>query len=268
MSILNLQHARALGLEEVFQAEPEPTGELLCTYLDGDDRIEARSDTFTLVLNRNIVQSVEISGIMAVVIAKKFPERRVLLVNTYAGAALMQQTVARGMRSAGLPLHSRLKPYFPADWKVEFDDTATAPFLTNFRLLDCPTSTLTALRLEQEMHNFACDLVILNSFEFSALSLWDRQQFAQGLVALREKQPLTMVIFSHEQRMDVLSLTPARGALGLIGAYSSRVWRIMTPFERTRFEQRYRRRSIHETPMQEREISTPIEEKETEEKVL
>src|SRR5579883_2503616 len=292
---LNLRSPRSLGVGDVFAAEQDPENELLTIYDDSEDHIEVRSHSTTIVLNRDIMKSVEISSAMSVFLAKKFPERRVLLVNSYASTGLMQRSLARALWETGFKLPPSFKQYLgslaagddsdflprvvsgdparvvsgdpagPMDRVVSGDPAGHAceqdalaevgghhasesgdsnavdvPFFPqNLRVLDCPTGTLTAQRLDEEVSSFGAHVVILNSLEFTAITDWHRRLLAHGLLDVRARHGLSLVIFSHEQRSDIASYRGARGAIGILSAYADSVWRIMTPFERIRWERRY-----------------------------
>ena len=272
---LNLRSPRSLGVGDVFAAEQDPENELLTIYDDSEDHIEVRSHSTTIVLNRDIMKSVEISSAMSVFLAKKFPERRVLLVNSYASTGLMQRSLARALWETGFKLPPSFKQYLgslaagddsdflprvvsgdPAGHACEQDALAEVgghhasesgdsnavdvPFFPqNLRVLDCPTGTLTAQRLDEEVSSFGAHVVILNSLEFTAITDWHRRLLAHGLLDVRARHGLSLVIFSHEQRSDIASYRGARGAIGILSAYADSVWRIMTPFERIRWERRY-----------------------------
>src|SRR5437588_5763110 len=81
---------RGLSVLQVFDIPREPEREHLCTYVYENGIVQFQSNAFTLVLNRDIQKSIEISSGMAMRVAMKFPDRRVVLVNTYAGPELLQ----------------------------------------------------------------------------------------------------------------------------------------------------------------------------------
>ena len=262
MSSINLREVRSIDLSKVFESLPEPKRELLCTYLDGDDCVEVRSNTFTLVLNRDIRKSVEIASGMALWTARKYPERHVLLVNTYAGADLLQRSLAVGMWKMGIILPPSLRRYIPFGGEnSDFDDGVAPAYPNNLQLLDCPTSTFSIFRLEAELQERESDIVILDSFEFSALSLEGRRQLANGLLELRERRSLTVVIFSHEMKTDLAAFTPGRGAMGILSAHAGSVWRILTLPERKKWEKQAGSPIIHETKTHSSILSTYAERK-------
>ena len=241
MSIYHKRGVRAGGLEDVFNMPEEPVQDLLCTYADTDDRIEARSNTFTIVMNRDIRKTVEIANQMAVHLSKKYPDKKILLVNTYAGSDLMQSSIAIALAKTGSKLPPQFKKHLPDNWKDAIEEGAHSYFPTNLRVLDCESGTLEAWRIEEEIKIFGGEIVILNSFEFSAFDDRDRKQLAHSLVSMREQHSLTMVIFSHEMRTDVSIYTPAHGGIGIISAFAGSVWHVMSRPDRARFNSYYRK---------------------------
>jgi hypothetical protein len=250
MSIYQKVGVRGYEVSEVFAAAPEADREVLCTYLDDvhGDKIEAVSNTFTIVMNRDITKSIEISSHMSVFLARKFPGRNVMLVNTYAGTALLQRTLAFGIAACGGKVPAEHGELLPHDYKklvAQNGEASDAP--KNLRILDCPSGLLDASRIDDELNLMGCAddesaIVILNSFEFSAWGFdRSRKAFAEGLVELQVRRALTMVIFSHEIRADVQVHTPAHGAIGVISAFAGSVWYLMRQTDRAKFNAHYRR---------------------------
>src|SRR5207237_5050017 len=74
-------------------------------------------------------------------------------------------------------------------------------------------------------------IVIWNSFEFSAYRAAMRARIAEAMIALRNALQLSVLVFSHGMRHDVKPCTPVRGAIGLLSAYASFVFRLMSEIE-------------------------------------
>jgi hypothetical protein len=247
MAIYQNIKARGLDVSEVFSAEAPPPPEVLCQYTDDEDRIKALSNTFTIVMNRDIRKSVEIANEMALLMARKFPDQKVLLINTYAGTELMQRTLANGMAMIGLKLPPEFAPYLSPDRLPAIEENAPPPFPTNLRILDAPTGTLETWHIDEQLKLMSCGdeckaIVILNSFECAVWGYWrDRKVFAEQLVELRERRQLTFVVFSHEIRADVQIHTPAHGGIGIISAFAGSVWYLMRQADRAKFNAYYKR---------------------------
>ena len=255
MEILNQQTPRSFRVEDIFLEPTERQPEVLVRYPSQQwgETFEAKSDSFTIVMNRDLKGSIQMASGMAVFLSKKHPLKNVLLVNTYAGVELMQRTLALGMKDAELPMPSSFARFFPQsegtpgpnDRLPIFDDSVASPFPFNLRLLDCPMATCTTWRLEQEIQLYPSDIVILNSLEFASLSQWQRGQLAEGLLELRAKFGLTIVIFSQEMRSDISPYFKGRGALGILSAHAPSVWRIMTAAEQEKWDNLRRRGIVH-----------------------
>src|SRR5438045_1566963 len=102
MSLLQLNHsARSLQAHEIFEAAKQPLApkrNILCTIYDGMDEYHAMSDTLTLIMCRNIRKSVVYATAIMLRIAQQFPEKSVLMINTYAGGDLLVESFARAMK--------------------------------------------------------------------------------------------------------------------------------------------------------------------------
>ena len=215
---------------DVFGAVGEKAGSVVHDPSAMHDTIPALSESFTLVLNRDIESCVEMSSELAVYIAKKYPEQNVMLINTYAGMNLMQKTMALGMYHCQMQMPPAFKRFFTRMDDTWFSETAS-PGMRNVHVLDCPISTCTPWRLEAELGIVPAQILILNSFEFGALSHWHRSVLAEGLLALQQKFGLTVVIFSQEMRSDVRPLSRARGPIGMLSAIAPAVWKVQSVYE-------------------------------------
>jgi hypothetical protein len=230
MEVMKLRAVRGLGMEQMFSEPPEKKQEVLFTIRGISDEVPALSESFTLVLNRDIQSSVEMASELAVYIAKKYPERNVMLINTYAGMNLMQKTLALGMHHCDLQMPPEFRRFFVRMDESWFSETAS-PGMKNIHLLDCPISTCTPWRLEAELAIVPAQILIINSFEFAALSRWHSSTLAVGLLALQQKFGLSVVIFSQEMRADVRPMNRGRGPIGMLSAISPSVWKVRSGYE-------------------------------------
>jgi hypothetical protein len=230
MEVMKLRAVRGIGMEQIFSEPPEKKREVLFTIRGMGEVIPALSESFTLVLNRDIQSCVEMASELAVYIAKKYPEQNVMLINTYAGMDLMQKTMALGMYHSQLQMPPAFKRFFTRMDDSWFSETAS-PGMRNVHVLDCPISTCTPWRLEAELGIVPAQILILNSFEFGALSHWHRSVLAEGLLALQQKFGLSVVIFSQEMRSDVRPMSRARGPIGMLSAISPAVWKVQSVYD-------------------------------------
>ena len=230
MKTFNISAIRSLSVNEMFRTPPEPPKDILCKFQYNTDELTAMSDSLTLILNRDIRSSMEHASSMAVFLAKKFPERKTLLINTYAGAKFMQETIMKGIIDSRIAMPSEWKYAGGVPETAEFSDEAADGFLPNLRLMNCPVSTLDARRLEAEVTKHGYSIVILNSFEFSSLTHYSLSLLARGIIELREKQKLAMVIYSQQFRAGISASFIGRGPIGMMAPYSDSIWRVYSDF--------------------------------------
>ncbi len=227
MKNVDLLAIKSVSLTEVFEAPPEPAKDLLCTRISNGVKLEAMNNSLTLVLDMDIHRSVEHSSAMAVYLSGKFPNRNTLLINTYAGEDMMQTSLLKGMMDADVLLPSTWKyRAVMANKKVKFSESADAVMPPNLRVLNCPYDTLSTKLIDSELSAHKCDIVILNSFEFSSLSQYAKWELARGLVSLRVNRKLSMVVYSQTRYRGVSSYSIGRGPIGSIAPFSGAIWRI------------------------------------------
>ncbi len=233
MKSVNLAAIKSLPLDEVFTLPEAPPREHLCGWSGWCGRIEAKSDGFTIILDRDIVHAVENASAMSIHLANKFPAKKLLLINTYASAELLQSSLVHGMVQARMKVPHRLKKYLRSS-EESLDESASLP--TNLRVLNCPTSTLTSTLLESEIKEKEYEIIVLNSFEFATLSRYTKSMLAKAFLELQVRHGLTVVIYSQEMRNDIRELSFARGAIGILSAYATAVWRVYDPYEEMQLE--------------------------------
>lgn len=230
--------ARSISAKELFNLPKEPVPQELCRYSRFDQTTrQIFSDTITIVMNRDIRRNTEIASGLALHLAVRYPQRRVLLINTYAGTALMQRTLAEAAWRECFGTPKRV----PEAILESFEEARTwqqpqsasgdgaseeFEFPENFRVLNAPTGFLTAAMLATELAEYHADTVIVNSFEYSAWSAFLRGQFAHSLIALQRQMKLTVVVFSHEMRYDLSDRRPGRGAIGVLAGFAFSIWRL------------------------------------------
>ena len=120
-------------------------------------------------------------------------------------------------------------------------------------MLDCPTSTLTAEMLEDEVRDSQANVVLLNSLEFAGFTDHRRKELAAALLSLREEMKLTVFVFSHELR-PIAAYTGGRGALGMLSAFSGAVWKVLNEWEKKKWANRINLMDIHELQTNERTV--------------
>ncbi|HWF43224.1 MAG TPA: hypothetical protein VG537_01150, partial [Candidatus Kapabacteria bacterium] len=98
-------HREALKLTEIFDAaerEAANEPERLISYRNDIQVYHAYTGAITIVMSREMRKSVEIASTIALHVALKFPERNVLLINTYAGADLLTSGFVNAMHLLNL----------------------------------------------------------------------------------------------------------------------------------------------------------------------
>jgi hypothetical protein len=227
MKNVDLLSIKSVSLTEVFDAPSEPPKDLLCTRISNGEKLEAMNNSLTLVLDQDIHRSVEHSAAMAVYLTSKFPDRNTLLINTYAGEELMQTSLLKGIMDADILLPPSWKyRAATANKRVKFSESPDAVMPPNLRVLNCPYDTLSTKLIDSELTAHKCDIVILNSFEFSSLSQYAKWELARGLVSLRVNRKLSMVVYSQTRYRSVTTYSIGRGPIGSIAPFSNAIWRI------------------------------------------
>ncbi len=225
MKNVDLLAIKSVSLTEVFEAPPEAKKDLLCMIENNGEKLEAMNNSLTLVLDLDIYRSIEQSAAMAVYLSTKFQERTVLLINTYAGSELMQESLGKGMIAADVLLPKGLNYRAVSKYaKVSTSPDTTLP--SNLRILNCPYATLSTKLIESEITSHGCDIVILNSFEFSSLSQYAKWELARGLVSLRINRKLSMVVYSQTRYRAVSKYSIGQGPIGSMGPFSGAIWKI------------------------------------------
>jgi hypothetical protein len=224
---------------------PDRERERLITYVDDMERYHAFAGDLVLVMCREIRRAVEISSGIALHTALKYTDRRVLLINTYAGSDMLTAGFVKAMHMLKMKLPWTFQQYLPEAAKDDFDDTIDLPSPENLKILDCPTSTLTAEMLEDEVRDHRSNIVLLNSLEFAGFTDHRRKELAAALLTLREEMKLTVFVFSHELR-PIAAYTGGRGALGMLSAFSGAVWKVLNEWEKKKWANRINLSDVHE----------------------
>ncbi len=74
-------------------------------------------------------------------------------------------------------------------------------------------------------------VLIINSFEYAPLNRNGKWRMAREILELQQAMSLTVVVFSHEMRVDLEAGLPGRGSLGLLSGQAGTVARLADPFE-------------------------------------
>ena len=249
MSSYTPRSLRALTIGELYQIPENPPKCLLGTYSYDEDLVRVTSGAFTIVLSREIRKNIKIAVTLAVGLAGKHPDKKVLLLNSYAGSDLLKSAFSEAMwRRREKPMTDKST----AESAIQ-DDAANGVAMDvfpNLRLLDVPIGEWSTERVRQEVTEHGAEIIIWDSFEFSAINRYRREIVAREMLKLREEYNLTVVVFSHEMKRDVQAGIPARGAIGMLSAYADSVWRLQTEEEKNKPLKQRRVVDVHEKEMQ------------------
>ncbi|MFI5201317.1 MAG: hypothetical protein ACHQNE_02910 [Candidatus Kapaibacterium sp.] len=227
MKNIDILAIKSVCLSEVFDAPAEEPKDILFAFDSDGERLEARNNSLTLVLDRDIQRSTDHAAAVAVHLAVKYPTRTVLLINTYAGPEQMQSALVRGLAGLDILLPSKWKYRKIAQEKnVQFSDSQDAELPENLRVLSCPYATLTTKLIDSEVAAHKCDIVILNSFEFASLSAYTKSLLAGGLLSLQINRKLSMIVYSQDRHKGLSTYSLGRGPIGSLAPHSMAIWRL------------------------------------------
>jgi hypothetical protein len=241
---------RSLTIGELYQIPDNPPKCLLGTYSDREDLIRVTSGGFTIVLCREIRKNIKVAVSVAVGLAHKYPDKKILLLNSYAGTELLKSAFSKEMWRHRKDDRSM----FEAAARKDAENGVAMDTLPNIRLLDVPMGEWSTEQVRQEVTEHGAEIIIWDSFEFSAVNRYRREIVAREMLKLREEYNLTVVVFSHEMKRDVKAGIPSRGAIGMISAYADSVWRLETEEEMMKPIKQYRTPTIHEQKTQKNEV--------------
>ncbi len=226
MKNVDILAIRSESLDDVFDGPVEAPKDVLISFESDGDRLEAKNETLTLVLDRDIHRSIDHASALAVHLAAKYPARTVLLINTYASRGLLQKTLMDGLVGAKVELPSKWKYRggIPNDAQISEPGRATLP--KNIRILSCPFATLTPRLIDMELTAHHADIVVLNSFEFASLSSYAKSMLAAGLVTLQINRKLSLMVYTQDRHRGLSTYSIGRGAIGMLAPFAAAIWRI------------------------------------------
>lgn len=188
----------------ITSAPVAPPVEKCYSLLKGEDLMQIHSNAINLVLGRDLRRNVLYASTMALELAAS--GKRVVYLNTYASENLL---------------------------RFSFTEAANVKDGTDVMLEEIPTGEWNADTLGKMLETQQAEVVILNSFEFSALTRYHREAVARDLIRLQKQMSLTVIIFSHEIKRDIEARCMSRGAIGILASVSESVskvgdeWRLL-----------------------------------------
>jgi hypothetical protein len=201
---------REYSTHQFFAMTPPKKRRLLLTRVSGDCFFQVQSDVFNLVLNRDLRVNTKLACEAAVHLALRYPDQKVLLLNTYAGFELMHEGFAEAM---------------------DANELSYGTVIPNLTVLDVPLTQWKPELLEEQIVQKEHSIVIWNSFEFAAITRYQREKIASEAMVLQDAHPVTHVIFSHEAGRKQKAGQPGRGALGMLAAAAGSLWTLGGPPE-------------------------------------
>jgi hypothetical protein len=214
----------------------------------GEEPIEVMSETFNIVMSRNVRKNTRLAAEVAVGIAKNEGSRDVWYINTYAGVNLLKESFEQALGE--IPQTGSRQDTLP-----------------NLRIMDVPlgewSTTALAEDIETNGRENAQPVIVLNSFEFASFTRGRGERLARELLKLRNRFGLTVVLFSHEMKRDLQPGLAGRGALGMIAPFATVISPIFDPFEHLMGHMRAENAAIHEEQTHVAQDTAPVHGTET-----
>jgi hypothetical protein len=200
----------------------DPTNEETIQIIAGGVNIVSSRD-----VRRNVRKSLEIAlGLAAG--SDTVPGLRVLYVNSYADIATLREGLQKEISSMELGRQQSQQAQ-QTGTSAPRDD-----FKSRLQILDCKmgmwqacANAIDAALYSKKRVDYnsdevvitqECDVLVLNSYEFAALSWRDKLDMANRLMQWLDKLALTVVVFTQEVQAIMEAGMPVRGPLGLLTA--------------------------------------------------
>ena len=196
---------------------------------ENEDLIQVASQAINLVSCRDVRKNVRASLRMGFELGQQ--GLKVLYVNSYAGIALLQESMKAELEALELPSINS-EGTKPEDGLGENElPPSGGKALSSFRLIDSPIGqwerNVNAIRKEIEAN--ATNILILNSFEFAALNHRQKQKLAYDLTALQADYYLTVILFTQEVKRDMEPGLQCRGPIGILTSLAATVSKVDWP---------------------------------------
>jgi hypothetical protein len=185
---------------------------------EDENLIQIAGTAINIVACRHVRSNVHRSIRMAVELAAS--GSRVLYLNSYAGIELLRDALYSNM------------PHSDAESKPIRDRVSIMAFPYGM-MTRCLSVAKNAVyegeKTEGEENPLVkqlCDVVILNSFEFSTFDYRDKVTLASEMLEWVQAVPITLVVFTQELSTYMSAGSPVRGPLGLLTAAAATVSKI------------------------------------------
>lgn len=200
-----------LLLSDFVHSDPSaPPVEKCYALLRGEDLMQVHSNAISLVLGRDLRRNVLYASTMALELAAS--GKKVFYLNTYASEHLL-----RFAFSAAATVAEVAGATEPADGA----DPGSRIWLESLA-----TGQWNAATLREAITGQGCEVLIVNSFEFAELSRYRRERVARDLIDLQRALSLTVIVFSHEIKLDLEAHCAGRGAIGTLAAVAESVSKV------------------------------------------
>jgi hypothetical protein len=158
----------------------------------GHENFIVASEAFTLVLGRSVRDNVNLCSGLAIEVARS--GRTTLLLNTFATRDRMVMSL-EAARGENLQLFIENVPI--GEWDTD--------------------------KVEELAKAAGVEAIFINSFEFAALTQWQKGRVANALLKLQRRTGIPIVLFSHRVDQPIAAGDVARGPLGILTPFAVQV---------------------------------------------
>ncbi len=189
-----------------------------------ENLIQIAGNAINIVAARHVRMNVHRSVRMALELAAS--GSRVLYLNSYAGTDLLREAIYSHIPHSDAeskPIRERVSIMaFPYGMMGRCLSDARNAIYEDIED-DGSDEDEESGETERAQH---CDVVILNSFEFSTFDYRDKVTLASEMLEWAQAVPITLVIFTQELSTYMSAGSPVRGPLGLLTAAAATVSKI------------------------------------------
>ena len=196
---------------------------------ENEDLIQIASGGINIVSSRDVRKNVRRSLRIAMDIAKD--GLRVLYVNSYAGLALLRESLQAELQISD---EERALAQKESMKNIDSESSIADDWRGRFNILDCKMGMWDGCRnvIEKALYEEKSvsynsreqvltqhtDVIVINSFEFASITYRQKLEMATDIMRWRNKLPITVVIFTQEVQAVMEAGLPVRGPLGLLTA--------------------------------------------------
>jgi len=236
---MNTTSFSSLSIENLFSIPDRPGPKELYSYVAPDFTIPVQSESFTIVLSRDVRKNTWLAAELAFRIAREKPAQDVWYINTYASVGLLKESFAKLFATAGIepptPVPIEEEDYLAEPYQRKDSEETANLVLPNLRIVHVPigqwdTDEL-SMDIERRGRKDAKQVVIINSFEYAPLTRGRKEKMAIELLQLSSELELSIVIFSHEMKRDLEAGMPGKGPIGMLATRAEKISRLPDYYE-------------------------------------